>query len=198
MLWPWGRALRLRPVLKPLGGRPCGAQRPPRGCTAVAPGASWAGCRGGQGPMHGQGLSPHSEVRPAAGAVPPWPSAHPDLTGGPDPDKGSEVAWPLRHPPRALFRDEEARPHLTSGPAAPSPSDPPRGVPSPQGPPNLVKRGEWLVCYVGATCGALALYPHVGSSQARAPHGDQKSCVLIPSSWTSAAEGRAAEERGEG
>lgn len=40
----------------------------------------------------------------------------------------------------------------------------------------------------------------VGSSQARAPHGDQKSCVRIPSSWTSAAEGRAGggERRGLG
>lgn len=67
------------------------------------------------------------------------------------------------------------------------------------------------MCYVGATCGAPWLagaslclgagpYPHMGSSQARAPHGDQKSCVLIPSSWTSAAEGRAGrgERRGLG
>lgn len=123
MLWPWGRALRLRPVLKPLGGRPCGAQRPPRAALRWHQECrvSWAGCRGGQGPMHGPGLSPHSEARPATGAVPPWPSAHPDLAGGPDPDEGSEVAWPRRHPPRDLFRAEEARPRLTSGPAAPSP-----------------------------------------------------------------------------
>lgn len=39
-----------------------------------------------------RGLSPHSEARPTAGVVPPWPSAHPELAGGPDPDEGSEVA----------------------------------------------------------------------------------------------------------
>lgn len=63
------------------------------------------------------------------------------------------------------------------------------------------------MCYVGATWGAprlagaslcvgLAPHSHAGSSQARAPHGDQKSCVRIPSSWTSAAGAGRGERTG--
>ena len=154
-------------------------------------------------PTVGRGLRSglHSQFTPAF----PTSSSHPVPCPGPSlsPSEGSlpTATCGTRMQPAAGFQAPLPPSPAGSQPKLPSSHPPWAGGawahvggqcwPS-GGRPALVKHWPWLVGYVGPHVGPLGwLAPHrplpgpLCHSQPRAPHGAQKSCVRVPSSWTS-------------